>query len=130
MDLQRKPTAAQPAQALKQAEEIRERAGLTIPRQAALVAKAARVADEAMDATKVEYFTSLGRVTDERTVIDHATRLAGSDRALDITGAKPAKSAADKGSGPIIYVVNAPAVYVPKPRRQVEVIDVTPLPSA
>jgi len=88
-----------------------------------------QVLADAAVATKVDRVTFQGTVMSTFDDVDHATRLAAAKDIARLNGTEPAKSAPDKGSGPIIYVVNAPQVFVPKPRRHVEVIDVTPLPS-
>jgi hypothetical protein len=100
--------------------EILELAGGNKKRLAKLVRKALRVADEAMDARKTTRVTHQGKVYRTFHDVDHATRLAASDRAHDVAGTKQGKSAQSEGKGDRIIIIAPPERFV---ARRVSVHD-------
>lgn len=60
---------------------------------------------EAMDAKKTQFFSFEGEVCDERTVIDHFTRLEASEKAFKLAGAYPSKAEAQGTGGTLLVEV-------------------------
>jgi len=115
----------QGAQSLR--DEILALAGADKRTLAELTRKAIRVADEAMDATKVERVTHQGEVKATFNDVDHRARIEGADRAFDLIGARVSKSSSQQASsGPQTVVVVIERAAGPQ-RVEAQVIDAEPV---